>query len=186
MREAVTSARIRRLGFTLRRVQSTGTQSLGRRVCLTSRPSANLSRAHRGCPSGADVLPTRSPGTPPEYVRMTATLFSSLSRWRARLGVLVAVLLSAFATMPTSALAQRGGFRETYIEPNAPYDGRFVFARIRYTQGYRLAWGVDYPRMERNFLTILNDLAKITLNRTNTNVYTLDDPGLSKHTRSPG
>lgn len=80
------------------------------------------------------------------------------------------------------AWSQRGGFRDPYIEPNIPYDGRYTFARIRYTQGYRLAWGVDYPRMDRNFLVILNDLSTLTMNRNATNVYTLDDPGLSKHT----
>ncbi len=127
------------------------------------------------------VCMTSHPRTHSEHARVMATLFGLPVRWRARLGSLVTGLATVCVTWSTSALAQRG-FRETYIEPNAPYDGRFVFARIRYTQGYRLAWGVDYPRMELNFLTILNDLAKITLNRTNTNVYTLDDPGLSKHT----
>ncbi|MBL0940845.1 MAG: DUF4159 domain-containing protein [Gemmatimonadaceae bacterium] len=81
--------------------------------------------------------------------------------------------------------SQRGygrGYGGGYIEPNTPYNGRFTFARIRYTQGYRLAWGVDYPRMERNFLVVLNDLSKLRLNKDVSNVYTLDDPGLKKHT----
>ncbi len=98
-------------------------------------------------------------------------------RWRR---ALYAALL--LCTLAPIAWSQRGGFRGVYLEPNAPYDGRFIFARIRYTQGYRLAWGVDYPRMERNFLVILDDLASLVLNRTATNVYTLDDPGLAKHT----
>ena len=72
--------------------------------------------------------------------------------------------------------------RSAYIVPNAPYDGRYTFARIRYTQGYRLAWGVDYPRMERNFLVILGNLTTLSLRKAETNVYTLDDPGLAKHT----
>lgn len=84
-------------------------------------------------------------------------------------------------TLAPIVWSQRG-FRQQYLEPNAPYDGRFTFARIRYTQGYRLAWGVDYPRMERNFLVILDDLASLVLNRNATNVYTLDDPGLAQHT----
>lgn len=91
-----------------------------------------------------------------------------------------ALLVCVLAPIAWSQRGFRGGGE--YLMPNAPYDGRFVFARIRYTQGYRLAWGVDYPRMERNFLVILDDLASLTLNRDETNVYTLDDPGLSKHT----
>ncbi len=47
--------------------------------------------------------------------------------------------------------------QRTRIEPNVPYDGKFTFARIRYTQGYRMAWSADYPQMERNFTTILDD-----------------------------
>ena len=103
-------------------------------------------------------------------------------RWRHLLHALVLLCLLA-----PIASSQRGGFRgsrggDAYLEPNVPYDGRFTFARIRYTQGYRLAWGVDYPRMERNFLVILENLSTMTLRREETNVYTLDDPGLAKHT----
>lgn len=94
-----------------------------------------------------------------------------------------ALLLAALAPIAWSQRGFRGGGGgDPYVQPNAPYDGRFTFARIRYTQGYRLAWGVDYPRMERNFLVILDDLSSMTLNRDRTNVYTLDDPGLAKHT----
>lgn len=104
---------------------------------------------------------------------------SYFRRWRY---AFAAVLLLSIAA--PIAWSQRRGFRggSEYVEPNASYDGRFTFARIRYTQGYRLAWGVDYPRMERNFLVILDDLSSLTLNRDRTNVYTLDDPGLSRHT----
>ena len=92
---------------------------------------------------------------------------------------LYAILLTC--VVAPIAWSQRG-FRDVYVEPNSPYNGRFTFARIRYTQGYRLAWGVDYPRMERNFLVILSDLSTLRLNKPHTNVYTLDDPGLDKHT----
>ncbi len=104
-----------------------------------------------------------------------------MSRPGLRRAMYAALLLCVFAPI---AWSQRGGFRGggQVLMPNAPYDGRFIFARIRYTQGYRLAWGVDYPRMERNFLVILEDLASLVLNRNETNVFTMDDPGLSKHT----
>lgn len=99
------------------------------------------------------------------------------TRRRAIIAVLSLCLLAP------AAWAQFGGGRfNSYVGPNTPYNGRFTFARIRYTQGYRLAWGVDYPQMERNFLVILDDLASLDLNRTATNVYTLDDPALNNHT----
>ena len=96
-------------------------------------------------------------------------------RRRFSLAVCAAAILCVLAPVAWSQ-------RSAYIEPNAPYDGRYTFARIRYTQGYRLAWGVDYPRMERNFLVILNNLTTLSLRKAETNVYTLDDPGLAKHT----
>lgn len=96
---------------------------------------------------------------------------------RARTSALLVALLLVLAP---AAWSQRGRFSQ-YVEPNVPYDGRFTFARIRYTQGYRLAWNVDYPRMERNLLVILDDLASMTLNREHTNVYTLDDPELARY-----
>lgn len=102
-----------------------------------------------------------------------------VSRWRS---ALLAILLVCGLAPIASSQRRGGGFGDPYVAPNTPYNGRFTFARIRYTQGYRLAWGVDYPRMELNFLTILEDLSKLWLNKTKTNVYTLDDPGLSKHT----
>lgn len=103
-------------------------------------------------------------------------------RLRIRRALLGALMLSGLASVAWSQRGFRGGFGGERVLPNTPYNGRFTFARIRYTQGYRLAWGVDYPRMERNFLVILDDLASLVLNRDATNVYTFDDPGLSKHT----
>jgi hypothetical protein len=52
--------------------------------------------------------------------------------------------------------------------PNAEYDGRFVFARISYSEpqsfGFRgggAPWSHDYPRAERNFLKILTELSSV-------------------------
>lgn len=102
-----------------------------------------------------------------------------MTRFRRALGA--AALLCVLAPMAWSQRRGGGGF-DNFIEPNVGYDGRYTFARIRYTQGYRLAWGVDYPRMERNFLVILDNLSTMFLRTQETNVYTLDDPGLAKHT----
>jgi hypothetical protein len=91
---------------------------------------------------------------------------------RALLGVLALALI-----LPPPAWSQRRQF----IEPNVPYDGKFTFVRLRYTQGYRMAWSADYPQMERNFMTILQDLSAMRLHQKGSNVHTLDDPRLGQY-----
>jgi hypothetical protein len=90
---------------------------------------------------------------------------------------LMAAVMAAGVVATGVAWAQR----RQYVLPNAPYDGRFTFVRLRYTQGYRMAWNADYPQMERNFMTILKDLSAIQLHKDESNVYTLDDPELFKY-----
>jgi len=89
-------------------------------------------------------------------------------------------LLAALLILMAAPVAwsQRGRMR---IEPNVPYDGRFTFVRLRYTQGYRMAWSADYPAMERNFMAILGDLSTLKLHRKGSNVHTLDDPELARY-----
>ncbi len=88
--------------------------------------------------------------------------------------LLVGLLALLFVDAP-DAWSQRG---RTVIEPNVPYDGKFTFVRVRYTQGYRMAWSADYPAMERNFMTILTELSSMKLHKDGSNIYTLDDPEL--------
>ena len=83
------------------------------------------------------------------------------------LGV-TAIVATAAAT---TALAQRGfdglgrfDGRGAPIEPNAKYDGRFTFVRLRYGpaipyQSQRAAWSHDYPAGERHFMKILNEIS---------------------------
>lgn len=97
--------------------------------------------------------------------------------FRMPMAAIVALLLFLFAGAATVAFSQR----RVGILPNAEYDGRFTFVRIRYTQGYRMAWSADYPAMERNFMTILKDLSSIKLHKDQSNVHTLDDPLLSRY-----
>ncbi len=92
----------------------------------------------------------------------------------------VGVLLSA-----GYAASQRGGFRGQqgqYLEPNASYDGRFTFVRLRYSGGRRAGWSFDYPAMERNFMTIMNDLTSIHPHVRESNVLDMDDPELFRYT----
>jgi hypothetical protein len=103
-------------------------------------------------------------------------------RWRHALYAAALLLVLAPVVWGQRGGGRRGGQGGGYIAPNAPYTGRYTFARIRYTQGYALRWGVDYPRMERNFLVILDNLTSMMVRKEETNVYTADDPGLAKHT----
>jgi hypothetical protein len=92
-----------------------------------------------------------------------------------------ALLLVAAVTAAVVVTGVAWAQRRQYVLPNVPYDGRFTFVRLRYTQGYRMAWSADYPQMERNFMTILSDLSSIQLHKNESNVYTLDDPELFRY-----
>jgi hypothetical protein len=95
--------------------------------------------------------------------------------------VLLWVTMAAILALPVLASAQRGLFgrgRVRLIE-NVPYDGRFTFARIRYTN--RNNWAADYPTMELNLMPMLQELTSIRPHTQTTNVFTLDDPNLFKY-----
>ncbi len=68
-----------------------------------------------------------------------------------------------------------------------PYDGRFVFLRLRYGSdgadggsGFRREppWAHDYPRGERNFMKILNEVTYIAPHLEASSILPLDDPAL--------
>ncbi len=67
------------------------------------------------------------------------------------------------------------------VEPNAVYDGRFTFVRLRYTVHTRPGWEYDYPAMERNFMTIVNDLTTLHPHVRQSNVHTMEDPELARY-----
>ena len=82
--------------------------------------------------------------------------------------------------------APRGMAMEERNGDNIPYDGRFVFARIRYQVsgfGFRgdPPWRHDHPRAERHFTKILSELSTIVSYQDGGNVFTLDDPELFKY-----
>ncbi|MCC7009851.1 MAG: DUF4159 domain-containing protein [Acidobacteria bacterium] len=100
---------------------------------------------------------------------------------RIRARVWLAVALAVLAAAPAVLYAQWGRFgggRGAMILPNAPYDGRFAFVRIRYRSGG--SWSADYPAMERNLSTMLKALTSMDPHVEATNVHTLDDPELHK------
>lgn len=67
--------------------------------------------------------------------------------------------------------------------PNASYDGRFTFFRVRFepmtesARGRRdLKWDHDCPRAERHFAQMLKELTYIDPYLDGSNIYDLDDP----------
>ncbi len=84
--------------------------------------------------------------------------------------------------------AQRGFYGWDESVRNIPYDGRFTFARIRYTSslggnwaGGRPSWVHGYPLAEQNLMQIMSELSLLDAHRDEANVLTLDDPELFKY-----
>src|SRR3954467_7700817 len=112
------------------------------------------------------------------------TLSRSSSRRRS---VLLSVALVAAVG---AAAAAQYGFRDRQ-EPavrNPAYDGRFAFARIRYTTapgGYYYrglpAWAHGYPQAERNLMKIMGEISYLNPHVDDGVVLTLDDPQLCKY-----
>src|SRR5262245_42520477 len=71
---------------------------------------------------------------------------------------------------------------------NIKYDGRFTFARIRYTTGpggyyYRglPAWAHGYPVAEQNLMRIMREVTILRSHVDEGNVFALDDPELMRY-----
>ena len=97
------------------------------------------------------------------------------------------VTAAVAAALPPLVWAQgRNRQVQDYAE-NVPYDGRFTFARIRYSQGddggFRrdIKWAHDYPRGERHFTKILSELSTLRVRTQDSNILALDDPELFKY-----
>ncbi|MES2307043.1 MAG: DUF4159 domain-containing protein [Gemmatimonadota bacterium] len=100
-------------------------------------------------------------------------------------------MLAALAVASTASAQGRGRNPPVTIEDNAPYDGQFTFARIRYTQalsggfgfggGRGPTWLHDYPRGERHFAKILSELGTIRARIGGSVILALDDPTIFKY-----
>jgi hypothetical protein len=89
------------------------------------------------------------------------------------------------ASAQLGQLPRGGGFGINPILPNTPYDGKFMFVRVRYGPpvnyaSQRIPWSHDYPTGERNFMRILNELTYLGPHIEETNILTFDDPELFK------
>jgi hypothetical protein len=117
-------------------------------------------------------------------------LKAARSRILRRRGVVVGAAL-AVVGLTVAASAQRffasDGGREPDIH-NVQYDGRFTFARAKYSTGpggwyYRglPAWAHGYPGAEQNLMRIMNELSNFRPHITEDNVFALDDPELCRY-----
>ena len=111
---------------------------------------------------------------------------------------LMALALAAATTAAVAGVAastpQRfpgGGGRQQFeqldVQGNTPYDGRFVFVRLRYSTGFGgfgrrggggPPWSHDYPRGEVHFTKILNEISYVRARPDGSNILGLDDPEL--------
>jgi hypothetical protein len=103
------------------------------------------------------------------------------------------ILVVAAALLAGTAYAQRGfRFRNTPIHldtpPNAPYDGRFTFVRLKYETapgGYWYrglpSWAHGYPESERNLMKIMNEVSYLGADDQHFNTLALDDPEVFKY-----
>ncbi len=90
----------------------------------------------------------------------------------------------------TAARAQRGGFRGMAGDPvinNLPYDGRFIFTRVRYAVangGYYYrglpSWAHGYSEAEENLLKIMSTVSLVHPHLDGSDVLALDDPMIAK------
>jgi Domain of unknown function (DUF4159) len=108
---------------------------------------------------------------------------------------LTAIVLALVLLGAATALAQRRGgfgggrggrFGQIPIAPNTPYDGRFMFVRVRYGPDYGFAsqglpWSHDYPAGEQHFMKIMNEVSYLNPHTAETNILPLDSPDLSKY-----
>jgi len=82
---------------------------------------------------------------------------------------------------------------QSYDDFNAPYDGLYHFVRVRYSsggggsrgfgrrRGGGAMWAHDYPRAERNFLSIMSETTFVGSLTEGSNVLAFDDPELFKY-----
>ena len=109
-------------------------------------------------------------------------------------GMLIAssgVGIVATADLPAAPQRFGGGRGQPNGPPmqatgNTPYDGRFVFIRVRYDTGFGgfgrrgggPPWSHDYPRGEMHFMKIMEEITYLRPRTDGSNILGLEDPEL--------
>src|SRR5689334_21218054 len=102
---------------------------------------------------------------------------------------LAAILIACAAASATAQFQWLRNRESPYtLPPNPPYDGRFTFARLKFTSlpggRYRNgfpSWGHEYPDAERNLVQILNAVTIVQPRLMETATIAIDDPELSRY-----
>lgn len=101
-------------------------------------------------------------------------------------------LLLVLAAVPLLLLEGQGrgcnGCEALDAPPNPKYDGRFTYARIKFTMGndgfggrFRdIKWAHDYPRSDEHFPKIVQEITSIETRTDASVIVGLDDPELFK------
>jgi hypothetical protein len=104
----------------------------------------------------------------------------------------LAILVLLVSIAGAVAFAQRGRNRrpqlDVQVQGNTPYDGRFVFVRLRYNAAFGrwgnwigdggVPWSHDYPDGEVHFSKILEELTFLNIRTDGSNILSIDDPEL--------
>ena len=98
-----------------------------------------------------------------------------------RSAAILPLMASLVLTEPAGLEAQGYPYRTPRVEPNLSYDGKFTFARIRYTVYRRSGWEFDYPEMERNLMRVMQEITTLSPHTRGSNIHTFDDPELLKY-----
>ena len=79
---------------------------------------------------------------------------------------------------------------QSYSDTNSPYDGKYHFFRVQYDVGRGSSgffrrrepvWAHDYPRAERNFLSIIQETTFVDSQTEGSNILRLNDPEIFKY-----
>ncbi len=115
----------------------------------------------------------------------------------------VGLILALLATTAVAPADAQRPFRpdpppqvddEAFGQFNVPYDGRFTFVRLRYTPsrtsygggggyfgGINFQWDHDYPRADRNFTQMIDELTGVRATTEGSNILSVGDPDLFKY-----
>ena len=111
---------------------------------------------------------------------------TSKARAGLALGVLVVAAAGAAAFAQGFGRNRRQG-PQYEVQGNTPYDGRFVFVRVRYDESFGGGfgrrgggphWAHDYPDGELHFTRILDELTLLRPRIDGSNIISLEDPEL--------
>ncbi|MEM7351832.1 MAG: DUF4159 domain-containing protein [Acidobacteriota bacterium] len=111
------------------------------------------------------------------------------------MGTRIGILAVVSAFLPPQSLAQPAAIADVIFDQhNVPYDGRLTFLRLRFTPlwtdygggggyfgGINYQWDHDYPKAERNFMRIVDELTGAEANTEGHNILSVGDPEIFKY-----